>query len=152
VSPEISSISSQTVQISAAVSSPVIDKRAAETVVVTPDATTVVIGGLMQKGQTSSIDKIPILGDIPFFGQAFRHTVKSDTKNELLIFLTPYIVESTEKIKEVTLDEANRADMARETFSPADIRKHLDTLELQTDSDTKDKKFHEVRRATPANQ
>ena len=49
----------------------------------------------------------------------------------LLIFLTPYIVEDTQKIKDVTLDEANRAELSQDAFTPSEIRQHLDTLELK---------------------
>jgi len=128
VSPEISSLSSQTVPISPTVSAPVINKTSAETVVVTPDATTVVIGGMMQKQTTSSINKIPVLGDIPLLGYAFRHTVKSDQKTELLIFLTPYIVEGTGKLKDLSADELNRTDLPDTAFRANDLDRYLDTL------------------------
>jgi len=128
VSPEISSLSSQTVPISNTVNAPVINKTSAETVVVTPDATTVVIGGMMQKQTTSSIDKVPLLGDIPLLGYAFRHTVKSDSKTELLIFLTPYIVEGTDKLKELSTGEVNRTDLPDTAFSGADRTRYLDTI------------------------
>ncbi len=65
VSPEISALSDQTVPVSPTVNAPVINKTSAETVVVTPDATTVVIGGMMQKQKTSTVAKVPLLGDIP---------------------------------------------------------------------------------------
>ncbi len=65
VAPQISSLSEQTVTVSAGVNAPVIDLRSADTVVVTPDGQTVVIGGLMQNSKTSTDSKIPWLGDIP---------------------------------------------------------------------------------------
>jgi general secretion pathway protein D len=128
VSPEISSLSSQTVPISNTVNAPVINKTSAETVVVTPNATTVVIGGMMQKQQTSSVDKVPILGDIPLLGYAFRHTVKADSKTELLIFLTPYIVEGTAKLKNLSTDEVNRTDLPDTAFKDNDLNRYLDTI------------------------
>jgi len=128
VSPEISSLSSQTVPISNTVNAPVINKTSAETVVVTPDATTVVIGGMMQKQQTSSVDKVPILGDIPILGYAFRHTVKGDAKTELLIFLTPYIVEGTSNLKSLSADEVNRTDLPDTAFKDHELNRYLDTL------------------------
>jgi general secretion pathway protein D len=128
VSPEISSLSSQTVPISNTVNAPVINKTSAETVVVTPDATTVVIGGMMQKQQTSSVDKVPILGDIPILGYAFRHTVKGDEKTELLIFLTPYIVEGTTKLKDLSVGEVNRTDLPDTAFKDSDLNRYLDTI------------------------
>ena len=130
VAPEISSLSNQTVPISSNVNAPIINKRSAETVVVTPNATTVVIGGLMQKEKTSTVEKVPILGDIPLLGHAFRHTVKSDSRSELLIFLTPYIIESSQTLNDITVRESNRSQMIRQDISPEDIKDNLDTLRL----------------------
>src|SRR5262245_48560711 len=66
VSPEISSLdSSLSITISAGVTAPVIDIRSADTVAVTPDGQTVIIGGLIAKAKASSESKIPVLGDIP---------------------------------------------------------------------------------------
>ena len=152
VAPEISSLSNQTVSISDTIKAPIINKRSAETVVVTPNATTVVIGGMMQKQDTSSIQKIPILGDIPILGLPFRHTVKGEQKSELLIFLTPYIIEGTEKMKELTLKEANNAEMTREAFSADEIRKNLDTLELMPECDPKDAPVPAAKCVAPAKQ
>ena len=135
VAPEISSLSEQTVQVSAGVNAPVINKRSAETVVVTPNATTVVIGGLMQKQLTSTVEKVPILGDIPLLGHAFRHTVKGESRSELLIFLTPYIVEGNQTLKDVSLNEANHAELIRETLTPEDVKNNLDTLRLMPQLD-----------------
>ncbi len=126
VSPEISSLSSQTIPISPTVNAPVINKTSAETVVVTPDSTTVVIGGMMQKQQTSTINKVPLLGDIPLIGYAFRHTVKADQKTELLIFLTPYIVDGTAGLTDLSLDQVNRTDLPQTALTPPDVNTYLD--------------------------
>ena len=131
VSPEISSVDSQSVQLSPGVSSPIIDKRAAETVVVTPDAKTIVIGGMMQKQNTSTIQKIPLLGDIPYIGGAFRHTIKNETRTELLIFLTPYIIEGTEKMDKISEDEVNRTDLPQRAFSQKDLDTYIDNLKIK---------------------
>ena len=126
VSPEISSLSSQTIPISPTVNAPVINKTSAETVVVTPDSTTVVIGGMMQKQQTSNLQKVPLLGDIPLLGYAFRHTVKQDQKTELLIFLTPYIVAGTDRLEDLSLDDVNRSDLPQTALTPPDVNTYLD--------------------------
>ncbi len=81
VAPEISTLTDQTVPIGNNTFAPVISKRSAETVVVTPHAQTVVIGGLMQTQKTSNIQKIPLLGDIPYLGAPFRRTITSNTKD-----------------------------------------------------------------------
>lgn len=70
-------------------------RRAGTTVVVDNDQT-VVLGGIISDDQKRSIQKIPILGDIPLIGQLFRNTVKSSTRTELVVFLTPHIVREFE--------------------------------------------------------
>ncbi len=132
VSPEISSLSTQTVNLSSNFAAPVINKTSAETVVVTPDQTTVVIGGLMQKETSSTVNKVPLLGDIPFVGNAFKRTTKTDHRTELLIFLTPYIVEGTDKLDELTVDQVNRTDLPAQAFpTQKDVSQYLDsTLSL----------------------
>ena len=72
---------------------PTINLRSASTVVVTPDGETVVIGGLMETDKATVDTKIPILGDIPGTGCAFPAPQKVNVKTELLIFLTPHVVQ-----------------------------------------------------------
>jgi len=71
---------------------PIIDSRNAETNLMVKDKQTIVIGGLRRKTDSTTIDKVPILGDLPFIGAAFRRTVKVVTNVDLLIFVTPTIV------------------------------------------------------------
>ncbi len=54
---------------------------------------TVVLGGLLREDRTTAITKLPILGDIPFIGAAFRHRSDNIANRELIIFLTPHILE-----------------------------------------------------------
>jgi len=71
---------------------PTTSKRTAKTVVVAQDQTTVVIGGLIQERTIKSVQKTPILGDIPVLGWLFRDNSTTKTKTNLLLFLTPYII------------------------------------------------------------
>ena len=128
VAPEISQLTDQTVPIGNNTSAPVISKRSAETVVVTPHAQTVVIGGLMQTQKISSVQKIPLLGDIPYLGAAFRRTITNDTKTELLIFLTPYIVNSRAGLARSTEDELGRTELVDKSFSQKELDKYLGSL------------------------
>src|SRR4051812_28821966 len=56
------------------------------------DAQTIVIGGLITDSVTKIKDKIPMLGDMPFLGRLFRSESSSKTKKNLLIFVTPTII------------------------------------------------------------
>ncbi|MFA4888576.1 MAG: secretin N-terminal domain-containing protein [Candidatus Omnitrophota bacterium] len=69
------------------------EERSTKSVVRVKDGETVIIGGLLRNERIETITKLPVLGDIPFIGAAFRHKYKQkDTERELLIFITPRIV------------------------------------------------------------
>lgn len=76
-------------------------KRSAETTVVVRDNQTVVIGGLIGSTDTTVETKIPILGDLPLIGNLFRGKRDSSRKTNLLIFLTPHIIEEPADLEEV---------------------------------------------------
>ncbi|MCK6502852.1 type II secretion system secretin GspD [Myxococcota bacterium] len=76
-------------------------KRSAETVVVVQDNQTVVIGGLIGSTDTQVETKIPILGDLPLIGNLFRGKRDVSRKTNLLIFLTPHIIEEPADLEEV---------------------------------------------------
>ena len=124
VSPEISSLSATTVPISNTVSSPVIDKRSADTVVVTPSDKTVVIGGLISTQTTDRDSKVPILGDLPILGYAFKRKQKADVKTELLIFLTPHVVPNPDDLTSTTNREKDKLELAPKAF-PEDMSRYL---------------------------
>lgn len=60
--------------------------------VLVSDGETIVIGGIFSNTQSKAVDKVPLLGDIPFIGRLFRRDVVQDSKSELLVFLTPRIM------------------------------------------------------------
>jgi len=71
---------------------PTTAKRSVKTKVVVKDQSTIVIGGLVQERNLTSVSKIPLLGDIPVLGWAFRSTNTIKKKTNLLLLLTPYII------------------------------------------------------------
>ncbi|AXA34736.1 type IV pilus secretin PilQ [Francisella adeliensis] len=73
---------------------PTINTREITTKVMTKDGSTVVIGGIYEKTEKESRTKIPLLGDIPYIGYLFSFTEITDDDKELLIFITPKIIES----------------------------------------------------------
>lgn len=73
---------------------PAINKREITTKIMTKDGQTIVIGGIYEKKQSETRNKIPILGDIPYLGYLFSYTKITDTDTELLIFITPKIIET----------------------------------------------------------
>jgi len=69
-----------------------INKNEVNAKVLVADGETIVIGGVFSNEQTKSVDKVPFLGDLPFAGRLFRRDVLKDSKSELLVFLTPRIM------------------------------------------------------------
>ena len=120
VSPQISSLSPTSVN-----GQPVIDSRSADTVVVTQSDRTIVIGGLISNAKNDTDSKVPILGDIPILGYAFKRNKKQDVKTELLIFLTPHVVQRPEDLGGVADSERARLELAPKTFEQADLSKFL---------------------------
>jgi type II secretory pathway component GspD/PulD (secretin) len=72
------------------------DQRHIETQVLIPNAHTLVMGGLVKDNPRAQYTKVPILGDIPVLGLAFRSENKSMEKDNLLIFITPTIVQDAD--------------------------------------------------------
>jgi general secretion pathway protein D len=70
----------------------VLSKRALESTVTVDDKSIIVLGGLIQDSQANGTDKLPIAGDIPFFGQLFRYDKRQRTKTNLLVFIKPTVV------------------------------------------------------------
>jgi type IV pilus assembly protein PilQ len=71
---------------------PPINKNEVNAKVLVSDGETIVIGGVFSNTQTKSVDKVPFLGDLPYLGRLFKRDVVEDRKSELLIFLTPRIM------------------------------------------------------------
>ena len=74
---------------------PTIDTREINTSVLVDNGQTVVLGGIYEVNKSNTVTKVPGLGDIPGIGMLFRNTKRSDTKAELLIFVTPRILSDT---------------------------------------------------------
>jgi type IV pilus assembly protein PilQ len=71
---------------------PELDKREINTAVLVEDGQTVVIGGVYEFTDRSSVSKVPFLGDIPFLGNLFKKKGRNKQKAELLIFITPKVL------------------------------------------------------------
>ena len=128
ISPQISEVDPTTfVTISAGVTANAINTRQADTVAVTPDGQTVIIGGLIQDSKTKTDTKIPWLGDIPVLGNLFKRQTRNDVKTELIIFLTPHIVQMPSQLAALSASERQKMDQSK-AFSEEELNKFLDDL------------------------
>jgi len=74
---------------------PAIDTRQIETNVLVDNGETIVLGGIYEESKTHDVQRVPFLGDIPIVGYFFRNTNKTDDKRELLIFITPKVIQQS---------------------------------------------------------
>ncbi len=71
---------------------PLVDHREAGTTVTVQDGQTIILGGIIQRSVTTTVNKFPILGDIPILGYLFQQSNKSYNQTELMVLLTPHII------------------------------------------------------------
>ena len=69
-----------------------ISEDSISTNVIVEDGQTVVLGGVFRNRTNNNVDKVPFLGDLPYIGRAFRRDVRNNNKEELLIFVTPKLI------------------------------------------------------------
>jgi len=93
------------------ISSPTIQQRIVSTTVAVDEGQSVVLGGLIREVQTRGQTKIPLLGDIPILGAAFRSTTDVDRRTELLIVIRPRVIRRSSDAANITAEY--RAKLSR---------------------------------------
>jgi general secretion pathway protein D len=116
---------------SSPVYAPNIDVTSANTVVITPNGQTVVIGGLISNTKASADTKVPFLGDIPLLGQLFRSSAKSETKEELLMFLTPHIVAAPSQLANMSAAEMRQTRLITNSVSEEELDRYLERVPVK---------------------
>ncbi|GAM08222.1 type II secretion system protein D [Geobacter sp. OR-1] len=84
------------------IDSPMILNRSIKTTLAVKSGETVLLGGLISSNKSNGDQKIPILGDIPLLGNLFKTTSKGETKTELIVQITPYILNDTDQLEDIT--------------------------------------------------
>ncbi len=93
------------------------------------DGETIVIGGLMQDEKQQTVQKIPILGDIPYLGMLFKRTQNTKIKTELLIFLTPHVALRPDVLPAMSKDEEQGLKLTPNAISPGTFQDHMRGME-----------------------
>jgi general secretion pathway protein D len=94
----------------------IVDRRETTTQVIVKNAQTVVISGILRSEDTDVVRKIPILADIPILGALFRSTEKTVKETELIVFITPVVVDNVDDVDSVTQPLRGPLDQLREKF------------------------------------
>jgi general secretion pathway protein D len=107
---------------------PIFTKREIVTSAIVHDQQTIVIGGLMQEREIKTVNKVPLLGDVPILGYLFKSTGTTKRKSNLLILVTPYIVKDQldlQMLKERKLREQEEFLAARASLEDMPYHPHM---------------------------
>ena len=93
----------------------ILNKREINTTVTVDDGQIIALGGLIDENERRAIEKVPLLGDIPFLGNLFRSKSRDRTKTNLMVFIRPTIIRNAEDAAKLTGDRYQyvRAEQAR---------------------------------------
>nr|MBA3540264.1 hypothetical protein [Deltaproteobacteria bacterium] len=97
-------------------------ERKLKTQVVVHDQQSVVIGGLIQERDIYSVNKVPLLGDIPILGYLFKYSTKSKKKTNLLILITPYIIKDQLDLQAIRERKQREYQEFTRSFSTLDTK------------------------------
>ena len=113
ISQEVSDVSSVT---SSSLDSPTISERKISTTVAVQDGETIALGGLFKDQTKSSRGGVPWLQDIPIAGTLFSSSQNSVNRQELLVLITPHVVQGVQKLRDATEEIRNAIPEARDLF------------------------------------
>jgi type IV pilus assembly protein PilQ len=102
------------------------------------DGETIVIGGLLRNNVTTIRSQVPLLGDLPLVGAAFRSTKDSNVRQEIIVMLTPHIID-----KGIETNSDERAeDISRKTFGAKEGLQWIDRARLAEDRYAKASRYY----------
>jgi general secretion pathway protein D len=112
------------------VNSPTIQQRRIKTTVTVGNGETIVLAGLMQDRATRVREQIPLLGDIPFVGNAFKSKNDIIKRTELLISITPQVIRDSRTLDEVTAEYRDKLNFSTrpQRSAPPDRREEVDRI------------------------
>ncbi len=108
-------------------------KRTAETTVVADDGQTIVIGGLIREDQSTATTGIPCLANTPLVGWAFRQESEDTRKNNLLIFITPHILNTPSDMQRITAHKQQQSERAEDIEEQLRRNRPQENIELLLD-------------------
>jgi general secretion pathway protein D len=80
------------------------NKRSLESTVLVDDGSVAVLAGLIQDDQSAAVDKVPLLGDIPYLGNLFKYQTRNHRRTNLMIFLRPVVLRDEKATASITQD------------------------------------------------
>ena len=112
---EVSSVQASSINSSTGL---ITNKRSIESNVLVEDGAIVVLGGLLQDEYSGNQEKVPVLGDVPLFGNLFKSEARSRKKTNLMVFLRPVIVRDAPSTENLSLDRYDQMRSAQQLAQP----------------------------------
>lgn len=109
---------------------PTTTQRKIKSVVLVKDQATVVIGGLIREVENETVEKVPFLGDIPLVGVLFRNTSVIKNKQNLVLMLTPYIIENEADLQKIQKRKMEEREELLKLFGRRDLQ-YVKTVNFQ---------------------
>ncbi len=107
----------------------VTNKRSIKTKVLVEDETILVLGGLISDEERTVENKVPLLGDMPLVGRLFRSTTQTLTKQNLMVFIHPVIIDSEADSRKATGDKYDYIKSLREHYQSGELELEDRTME-----------------------
>ena len=112
---EVSSVQASSINSATGI---ITNKRSIESNVLVDDGAIVVLGGLLQDEYSGNQEKIPGVGDVPFFGNLFKSETRSRKKTNLMVFLRPVVVRDAQQSDELSIDRYDLMRLKQEAAQP----------------------------------
>lgn len=129
VTQELSALTEDTIPISEELDAVIIKQRTLSTKVAVTNGHTVIIGGLMGNALQERISKVPFFGSLPIVGNLFTRTERMKAKTELLLFLTPEVIEKSSDLRQTTQRVQQQDTSAlKDAIEPGLLQEHLDKM------------------------
>lgn len=100
--------------VTSGIDAPTFLTRRAKSTIVVQDRNTVTLAGLISENESATDSKVPLLGDIPFLGRLFRRTTKNTERTELVVLITPRVVETVEDAANLITEFEHKVDALKE--------------------------------------
>lgn len=119
-------------------------KKEIKTTAILNNGESVIIGGLIENRTESTKQKVPLLGDIPLFGELFKNTAKNTKKNNLVVIVTPYLIPKTKDITFVRNQLAELKNLEDRYLADSLIRLKKESIRKKLKQEERDKELIEL--------
>ena len=125
---------------------PAITAREAHSIVNLDNGSTMVVGGLLNSEDVKTVSKVPLLGDIPIIGEFFKHTESSTERRELIILITPVIVDqdTPARMSEKMQDYYNKGREEEKARKDVDLNEDRKAAEAKAEEEKARKEQEEI--------